>query len=97
MNAFRRVNMTAKEKKALRNQNMLEMQDRLENLDDDFAAIRSIVKRTGNKGTDEAVESAERDAAGTKFAKSLKQFIEKPDKKRKISEDKVKKIKAEEA
>jgi len=39
MEAFKRVSMTAKEKKALRNKNFEEMQDRLENLDEDFAAI----------------------------------------------------------
>ena len=54
------------------------MQDKLDTLDDDFAAIQSIVKRTGARETDAAVKSAEKDAAGTKFAKSLKQFIEKP-------------------
>ena len=39
MDAFRRFNMTTKEKKALRNRNLEEMQDKLETLDDDFAAI----------------------------------------------------------
>ena len=72
LEAFRRVNMTNKEKRALRNKNLEEMQDRLENLDDDFAAIQSIVKRTGQRGNDEIVESAERDAASSKFSKSLK-------------------------
>ena len=71
------------------------MQDKLETLDDDFAAIQSIVKRTGTKTRDDAVESAERDAASTKFAKSLKQFIEKPDKKKKIDEQKAKRIREE--
>ena len=92
LDAFKRVNMTGKEKKALRNKNLEEMQDRLENLDDDFAAIQSIVKRTGNRQTDEAVESAERNAAGSKFAKSLKQFIEKPQKRTKIDAEKAKRI-----
>ena len=68
------------------------MQDKLDNLDDDFAAIQSIVKRTGKKSSDAAVESAERDAASTKFAKSLKSFIEKPQKKRKMDEDKARRI-----
>ena len=72
MDAFRRVSMTTKDKKALRNKSLAEMQDKLETLDDDFAAIQSIVKRTGTKSKDDAVESAERDAASTKFAKSLK-------------------------
>ncbi len=94
MDAFRRVNMTTKEKKALRNRNFDEMQDKLETLDDDFAAIQSIVRRSGSKGNDEAVESAERDAAGSKFAKSLKNFID-PSKKKKIDAEKAKRIKQE--
>ena len=78
MENFKRTTMTTKEQKALRNRNFEEMQDKLDTLDDDFAAIQSIVKRTGARETDAAVKSAEKDAAGTKFAKSLKQFIEKP-------------------
>lgn len=58
------------------------MQDKLETLDDDFAAIQSIVRRTATKTKDDAVESAERDAAKSKFAKSLKKFIEKPNKRK---------------
>lgn len=61
MDAFRRVTMSTKERKALRNKNFDELQDKLETLDDDFAAIQSIVKRTGAKGKDDAVASAERD------------------------------------
>jgi len=53
------------------------------------------VKRTGTKSKDENLESADRDAASSKFAKSLKQFIEKPDKKKKIDESKLKKMKEE--
>jgi hypothetical protein len=45
MENFRRVSMTKKEKKALRNKQLEEMQDRLDDLDDDFAAINNIVKR----------------------------------------------------
>jgi len=82
MDAFRRVNMSTKDKKALRNKSMAEMQDKLETLDDDFAAIQSIVRRKGATSTNEAVDSAERDAASSKFSKSLKQFIEKPQKKK---------------
>ena len=92
MDAFRRVNMTTKEKKALRNRNFDEMQDKLETLDDDFAAIQSIVRRSGSKGNDEAIESAEKDAAGSKFAKSLKNFID-PSKKKKIDAEKAKRVK----
>ena len=57
------------------------MQDRLENLDDDFNAIQRIVKRAGgsrSREDEEAVESARKHEAGTKFAKSLKQFVEAP-------------------
>ena len=39
MDAFKRVTMTKKEQKALQNRNFEEMQDKLENLDEDFAAI----------------------------------------------------------
>lgn len=39
MENFRRMQMTKKEKKAMRNRRMEDMQDKLENLDDDFAAI----------------------------------------------------------
>ena len=55
LDAFRRTSMTTKEKKALRNRNFEEMQDKLDTLDDDFAAIQSIVRRTGQKNTDAAV------------------------------------------
>lgn len=89
MEAFKRVSMTSKEKKALRNKNFEEMQDKLETLDDDFAAIQSIVRRTGGKGSDEAVQSAEKDAASSKFSKSLKQFIEKPQKRSKIDAERA--------
>jgi len=71
------------------------MQDKLETLDDDFAAIQSIVRRSGAKGNDQAIESADRDAAGSKFAKSLKQFIEKPQKRKKMDEEKAKRVQAE--
>lgn len=94
MDAFRRVSMTTKEKRALRNKNFEQMQDKLETLDDDFAAIQSIVKRSGAKGNDQAIESADRDAAGSKFAKSLKSFIEKPQK-RKRDEEKETRVQEE--
>ena len=61
MENMRRVQMTKKEKKAMRNRRLDDMQDKLENLDDDFKAIQSIVKRTGasNRNNEEAaVESA---------------------------------------
>ena len=62
------------------------MQDKLENLDDDFAAIQSIVKRTDNSkynNEDAAFESAQRDIASSKFAKSLKSYISNEPKKSK--------------
>lgn len=59
--------MSKKEKKALQNRNFEEMQDKLETLDEDFAAIQSIVRRTGSKA-DSAIDSANKDAASTKFA-----------------------------
>lgn len=67
------------------------MQDRLENLDDDFAAIDNIVKRSSKKNDDDGIgAAAEREAAGSKFAKSLKSFIEKPKKKVAFAELKTK-------
>ena len=57
---------------------MEDMQDKIENLDDDFAAIDNIVRRVGSsKGgkSDGLVEGAEREMAATKFSKSLKQFV----------------------
>ena len=60
-----------------------DMQDKLENLDDDFAAIKSLVARSGKKSSEDAAfEAAEKERAGSKFAKSLKSYIEKPKKKK---------------
>ena len=50
------------------------------------------MRRTGSKA-DSAVDSANKDAASTKFAKSLKQFIEKPKKQKKLDEEKIAHIK----
>ena len=61
MENFKRIQMTKKEKKAMRNRRLDDMQDKLENLDDDFKAIQSIVKRTGSSNRnngEEAFESA---------------------------------------
>ena len=52
---------TKKEKKALRNKRLVDMEDKLEDLDDDFKAIQGIVKRAGamkDKGGDDAYEAA---------------------------------------
>ena len=90
MEAFKRVSMTTKEKRALRNKNFEEMQDRLETLDDDFAAIKSIMRRTGAHGSDDAaLDSADKDATSSKFAKSLKSFIEKPQKRKQIDQERL--------
>lgn len=75
MENFRRVQMTKKERKALRNRQMEDMQDKIENLDDDFAAIDNIVRRASKKSGDDMADGADRDLAASKFAKSLKQFI----------------------
>ena len=53
------------------------MEDKLEDLDDDFKAIQGIVKRASamkDKGGDDAYEAAQRDIAGSKFSKSLKKI-----------------------
>ena len=78
----------------MRNRQLEDMQDRLENLDDDFAAIDNIVKRAGKKGGDSMADGAERDAAATKFSKSLKQFV-KPKKRVNFADLKTKDVKGD--
>ena len=39
MENFKRVQLTKKEKKALKNRRLVDMEDKLEDLDDDFKAI----------------------------------------------------------
>lgn len=99
MAMFKRITLTNKEKKAIRTKQKAEMEDRLDNLDDDFAAINRIVKRT-NAGRSDADEdaflNAGEDLANSKFGKSLKKFVEKqPEKKKKFSELNAKKIKGD--
>ena len=43
---FKRVQRTKKELRAIKKQREDEMEDRLDNLDDDFKAIESIVRRS---------------------------------------------------
>ena len=98
MENFRRVQMSKKEKKALRNKRLEGMEDRLEDLDDDFKAIQSIVKRAGaikGKSGNDEYESAQRDVAGSKFSKSLKKMSDQQ-KKTKFSDLKSAKIKGDE-
>jgi hypothetical protein len=45
MENFKRTQMTKKETRKLKKQREDEMEDRLDNLDDDFRAIETIVKR----------------------------------------------------
>jgi hypothetical protein len=45
MENFKRQQMTKKETRKLKKQREDEMEDRLDNLDDDFRAIETIVKR----------------------------------------------------
>lgn len=61
MENFRRVSMTKKEKKALRNRQLDDMQEKLDNLDDDFAAIDNIVKRASKSAASGFTDSADRD------------------------------------
>jgi len=75
MENFRRVSMTKKEKKALRNRQLDDMQEKLDNLDDDFAAIDNIVKRASKSAASGFTDSADRDQAASKFSKSMKNFI----------------------
>lgn len=102
MAMFKRITLTNKEKKAIRTKQKAEMEDRLDNLDDDFAAINRIVKRT-NAGNIEAINEDGlgngEDLANSKFGKSLKKFVEKkqsqPEKRKKFSELNAKKIKGD--
>lgn len=87
LDQFKRVQMSKKELRALQNQRETEMQDRLEDLDDDFKAIESIVKRSGQQVNETADDSAIQ-AAQSKFAKSLQ-------KQQKFSQLKDKKVKGD--
>lgn len=53
------------------------MEDRLENLDDDFKAIEAIVNRSNKRKHDDGMDDDEVPSS-SKFAKSLKQYAEKP-------------------
>jgi hypothetical protein len=53
---------------------MEEIEDRLDNLDDDNAAISNIIKRTYSNPADDDYDSNQRSKAGSKFAKSLKKM-----------------------
>jgi len=55
---FRRFSHTKKEKKAMKQRRQADLEDGIDNLDDDFAAIEKIVKRTGRKQIDEAAENS---------------------------------------
>lgn len=70
---FKRVQMTKKEVRAIRSKREEEMQDRLENLDDDFKAVENILRHQGGKSQQES-GGYERKASSSKFAKSLKQY-----------------------
>ncbi len=68
---FKRVQMTKKELRAIKSKREEEMQDRLENLDDDFAAVENILRHSGKQDIE---EGGNRKASASKFAKSLKQY-----------------------
>lgn len=101
MENFKRFQISKKEKNLMKKRRLEDMQDKLENLDDDFEAINRIVKRTGNLSSRnnedaDAFESAQRDTASTKFSKSLKSYIShEPKKTKKFSELKSAKIKGD--
>lgn len=57
--------------RAIKNKRQEEIQDRIENLDDDFAAVENILRHQ-NKQYDD--ESDSRKPSASKFAKSLKQY-----------------------
>lgn len=48
---FKRVSMTKKELRAIKNKRMEEIEDRLDNLDDDNAAIDNILRRDFTKAS----------------------------------------------
>jgi len=68
---FKRVQMTKKELRALKNQHKAEMEDKLENLDDDFKAIEAIVNRSNKRRHDDEMDDNQVPSS-SKFAKSLK-------------------------
>jgi len=70
---FKRISMTKKEMKAIRNKRQEELQDKIENLDDDFAAVENILKYS-NKNEDHEGDTKK---SSTKFAKSLKRLASK--------------------
>lgn len=70
---FKRIQMTKKELRAIKNKREEEIQDRLENLDDDFAAVENILRHSGKKDQN-IEEGGSRKASASKFAKSLKQY-----------------------
>jgi len=61
MENFRRVVRTKKELKKVRESRMDNIHEKLENLDDDFAAIQKIIQRTG--GADKRNDDGQIDAA----------------------------------
>ena len=68
---FKRVSMTKKEARAIKNKRQEEIQDRLENLDDDFAAVENILRHQNRQDADHTEISK---PSASKFAKSLKQL-----------------------
>ena len=69
--------MTKKEIRALKNQRDAEMEDKLENLDDDFKAIEAIVNKQHRKKMDDS-DDEDKKPSSSKFAKSLKALVDKP-------------------
>jgi len=71
--------MTKKELRAIKNKREEEIQDRLENLDDDFAAVENILRHSGKQKNID--DSGSMKASASKFAKSLKQYQKSSNKK----------------
>lgn len=55
----------------MKNQHKAEMEDKLENLDDDFKAIEAIVNRSNKRRHDDGMDD-DQVPSSSKFAKSLK-------------------------
>lgn len=66
---FKRVSMSKKEIRKLKNQQQNEIQDNFDRLDDDYAAIDTILRRAQGREQDDDLREG---GSKTKFAKSLK-------------------------
>ena len=75
MEAFRRINFSKAEKKAMGMKKQEEFEHGLLTLDDDMKAIDTIIKRTTKRSKDSVEAAAMTEGANSNFNKSLKSFM----------------------